>query len=250
MPPVALKPQRGHRFRRGSRALWPAAAISTLWLVVLSGWVPGIATAAAGSAGANGPHVPCRPAPGTTTIAHSARARIFSDARNGNDYACLYSNGRARLLSATEHWEYEMVRFSGRYVAFVATAEEANTYIGVMNLSSGNVLKFREGEEVSPIKPPPGECPSALPNCSVVCPRVDSFVLSSDGAVAWIAVNFPATGLTCGSGIAPVTEVRRYDRRGLRVVATGSGIQATSLRLSGRSLTFTEEGRTVFSTLL
>jgi hypothetical protein len=232
------------------RALRLAAAITAAWLAILAALAPGAAMATIASASRGAPHVPCRPARGTTTIAHSARARIFSDARTGNDYACLYSNGHARLLSTTEHWQYHMVRFAGSYVSFVADAELANTYIGVMNLSTGSVHKFHESQEVAPITPPPGECPSAVPNCKVLCPQVDAVVLSSDGGVAWIAVNFPATGITCGNGIAPVTEVRRYDRRGLQVIATGSGIQATSLRLSGRLLTFTEEGRTVSSTLL
>jgi hypothetical protein len=250
MPPSALNHKPQHPVRWDSLALRLAVALATTWLVVLAVWAPGIATAAVGSAGPSASHVPCRPARGTTTIAHSAHARIFSDARNGYDYACLFSNGHARMLSPTEHWEYQLVRFSGHYVAFLAVAEEANTYIGVVNLNTGSIRRFHESEEVAPIAPPPGECPSALPNCKVLCPQVDSFVLSSDGGVAWIAVNFPATGLTCGSAIGPVTEVRRYDRRGLEVIATGSGIQATSLRLSGRLLTFTEEGRTVSSTLL
>lgn len=203
---------------------------------------------------ASAAHVPCRPARGTTTIAHSRRARIFSDERTGDDYACLYRNGHARFLSTTEHWEYHRVHFSGRYVAFVAFAEGANANVGVMNLKTGRVRRFREYEEVAPIKPPPGECPSAVPNCSVVCPQVDSLVLKPDGAVAWIAVNFPAaspsTGASCGGQIAPVIEVRRHDRRGLKVIATGAGIVPSSLRLAGSTLSFSDDGRTVTSTLL
>jgi hypothetical protein len=188
------------------------------------------------------------------TIAHSTRARMFSDERTGDDYACLYSNGHARLLSTIEHWEYQLVRFSARYVAFVAFAEGANAYVGVMNLNTGHVRRFREYEEVAPIKPPPNECPSAVPNCSVVCPQVDSLVLKPDGAVAWIAVNFsapgPTTGASCGTQIAPVTEVRRHDQRGLDVIATGAGIVPSSLRLAGATLSFTDDERTVTSTLL
>jgi hypothetical protein len=228
----------------------PVVTLAAACLAVLSLGAPALATASSASASRGASRVPCRPAPGTTTIARSARARIFSDVRNGNDYACLYSNGHARLLSPAEHWEYRLVRFSGHYVAFLAVAEEANTYLGVMNLSTGSIRRFHEAEEAAPITPPAGECPSAVPNCKVLCPQVDSFVLAPDGAVGWIAVNFPATGLSCGNGIAPVTEVRRYDRRGLQVVATGSGIDASSLRLLGGVLTFTEEGRTVSATLL
>lgn len=220
------------------------------------------AVGAAGSGGGGSPvaqiasaatHVPCRPARGTKTIARSGQARIFSDARTGDDYACLYSNGHARFLSSTEHWEYRLVRFSGRYLAFVAFAESVNAYVGVTNLSTGRVRRFREYEEVAPIKPPPGECPSGVPNCSVVCPLIDSLVLKSDGAVAWTAVNFPAPsptrGASCGTQIAPVTEVRRHDQRGLDVIATGAGIVPGSLRLTGSTLSFTDDGRLATATL-
>lgn len=218
-----------------------------------------LATAAAAILAASAPasaasrRVPCRPKRGTTTIAHSAKARIFSDARTGNDYACLYSNGHPRFLSTTEHWEYEMVRFAGPYVAFVGIAEAANTEVGVMNMRTGRVRDFREDEEVAPVKLQPSQCPSAVPNCSAVCPQVDSLVLKSDGAVAWIAVNFPpptSSSGFCGNEVPPITEVRRHDRRGLRVIGTGSGIVASSLRLSGSTLTWRSEGATLSSNLL
>jgi hypothetical protein len=200
------------------------------------------------------PSVSCRPVRGTETLAKSAHARIFSDARTGDDYGCMYSSGRARFLSTTEHWEYHLVRFSGHYVAFVAFAEDSNAYVGVMNLSTGRVRRFREYDEVASIKPPKGECPSAIPDCSVVCPQVDSLVLKSDGAVAWIGVNFPAPsptrGASCSTNIAPVTEVRRYDRRGLKLVATGAAIVPSSLRLDGTKLSFIENGHEATSTLL
>lgn len=221
--------------------------------------MPVCAAAATPSAATTARHrrvnVPCRPARGTHTIAHSAHARIFSDARTGEDYACLYSNGHPRPLSTIEHWEYELARFAGPYVAFVGIAEAANSYIGVMNMRTGHIRKFHEDEEVAPVEEPPSECPSAVPHCAALCPTVDSLVLKGDGALAWIAVNFPApstpaSGPSCGGATAPVTEVRRYDRRGLDVVAAGSGIAPSSLRLSGSTLTFSDEGRTVSTTLL
>lgn len=246
--------------RLTSVALLPAAILATGGALLACSWAPTVAPAAARGGGYGAAQitsaageVPCRQARGTKTIAHSSRARIFSDERTGDDYACLYSNGRARYLSTTEHWEYKLVRFSGRYVAFVAFAEAANADVGVMNLSTGRVRRFREYEEVAPIKAPPDECPSAVPNCSVVCPQVDSLVLKPDGAVAWIAVNFPApspTDPSCGTQIAPVTEVRRHDQRGLDVIATGAGITPSSLRVAGTTLSFTDEGHTVTSTLL
>ncbi len=82
----------------------------------------------------------------------------------------------------------------------------------------------------------------------------DSLVLKSDGAVAWIAVNFPApspsTGVSCGNEIPPVTEVRRYDSRGLQVIGQGASIEPASLRLHGSTLTWVDEGMSDNATLL
>jgi len=199
------------------------------------------------------PRVPCRPAAGTKTLAHTAKARIFADEKTGYYYACLYKNGHPRVISTIEHWEYELIRFSGDYAAFVAFAEASNYYIGVMNMTNGHIRKFDDGEEVTPVKPPPSQCPSALPNCTVVCPVVYSLVLKPDGAAAWIAVDFPppspSTGLSCGNEIAPVTEVRRYDRRGLQVIGQGAGIEPKSLRLRGSTLSWVDEGMRVTASL-
>jgi hypothetical protein len=200
--------------------------------------------------------VRCRPGPGTRTIAHSQNARIFSDSRTGNDYACLYRNGHPRLLSTTEHWEYRMPRFSGNYVAFLALANGANAYIGAMNLTNGRLLKIQEQKQAAPVNPPPSECPSAVPRCTVTCPQVESLVLKPDGAVAWIAVNFPPPAKPgqvfrgCGSRFPTTTEVRTHDRGGLRVLGHGNGIVPTSLRLSRAKLEWIEDGRTVSTALL
>jgi hypothetical protein len=226
------------------------AACAAIALLALAG---ASVAASQGAARMAKTRVPCRPAAGTATVAHSARARIFTDAKTGNYYACLYKNGHPRLLSTIEHWEYEMPRFSGSYVAFVAFAESSNAYVGVLNMSTGRIRRFREDQEVAPIKLEPSQCPSAVPDCNAVCPQVDSLVLKSDGAVAWIAVNFPApspsTGVFCGNETPPVTEVRRYDSRGLRLVGKGAGIEPKSLRLHGSILTWMDEGSSVTATL-
>lgn len=231
-----------------------AIASAALTLAVMSGLVAGASAAISSSVGASARRVPCRAKRGTTTIAHSPRARIFSDAHTGNDYACLYSNGHPRYLSPTEHWEYEMVRFAGPYVAFVGIAEAANTEIGVMNMRTGDIHRFHEDEEVTPVSLPPSECPSAVPNCKAVCPVVGSLVLKRDGSLAWIAVDFPppsqGQGVFCGGEVPPTTEVRRDDRRGLQVIGSGSGIAPRSLRLSGSTLTWKNEGSTASSNLL
>jgi FtsP/CotA-like multicopper oxidase with cupredoxin domain len=73
-------------------------------------------------------------------------------------------------------------------------------------------------------------------------------VLKSDGAVAWIATNF--LGTFCISPPGPAIEVRRHDRRGLRVVASGTGIVPTSLHLSGSVLHWIDGGMARSATLL
>lgn len=171
--------------------------------------------------------VPCRPAPGTTTIAHSRYARLFEDAHTDAYYACLYSDGHARELSDNEHYEYALVRFAGPYVAFVQSIESAESDVGVVNLRTGHA-HYHE-ELVAPIE-------------ASVCPEVGSLVLSPDGAVAWIATNF--LGEVCGpEHPRPTIEVRLADRYGLHVLDSGLGIVSTSLRLSGSTIEWVDAGR-------
>lgn len=190
------------------------------------------AISVAGQASAQA-RIPCRPASGTTTIAHSTRARIFEDERDGNDYACLYSDGHAHYLSSSEHYEYRLVRFAGSYVAYVQNIEAVDDHVGVMNLRTGRLGNY---QEVRPIG-------------NAVCPQVDSLVLKSDGAVAWIATNFLAQGF-CENPPGPAIEVRRHDRRGLHVVDHGTGIVPTSLHLSGSMLRWVDAGHVRSATLL
>jgi hypothetical protein len=238
--------------RLAANALIATLALALPTLIPLQGATIAVAHPLGTRAAAR--RIPCRPAAGTTTIAHSTKARIFSDPKTGDDYACLYSNGHARFLSSTEHWEYPLARFAGDFVAFVAFAEGVNREIGVMNMRTGHVRDFGEAEEVAPIKLAPSECPSAVPNCSAVCQQVESLVLKSDGALAWIAVNFPPRsskpGVFCGNSFPPVTEVRRDDRHGLRVIGEGDGILPSSLRLTGSTLLWIDEGNTVAAALL
>ena len=177
--------------------------------------------------------IPCRPAAGTTTIAHSTRARIFEDERDGNDYACLYSDGHAHYLSSSEHYEYRLVRFAGSFVAYVQNINAVDDHVGVMDLRTGRVGNY---EEVRPIN-------------HAICPKVDSLVLKWDGVVAWIATNFAAEGF-CENPPGPAIEVRVHDRHRLRVVDSGTGIVPTSLHLSGSVLRWVDAGRVRSATLL
>ncbi len=184
-------------------------------------------------AGAASAHasVPCRPGPGTTTIAHSKHARIFSDERNGNDYACLYSNGHPRYLSTTEHFEYPLVRFAGPYVAYMPTIEAVPGNVSVLNMSTGRAHEYE----------------SAQPIEGATCAEVTSLALKGDGAVAWIATNFLSPN--CEPRPGATIEVRAHDRHGLRVLDTGTVIGLKSLRLSRSTVTWKDGGATRSATL-
>jgi hypothetical protein len=203
---------------------WCAGRLITLLICVMAIWLLAGASAQA--------RIPCRPAPGTRTVAHSAKARIFEYARDGNYYACLYSSGRPHFLSLGEHYFYRLVRFAGPYVAFVQNIEAEDDHIGVMNLRSGHLHNYQET--------PPIE--------NGICAEVNSLVLKRDGAVAWIATNFPE-GL-CGNPPGPIIEVHRHDSRGAAVLDQGAGIVPTSLHLAGSLLSWLDPGHTNSANLL
>lgn len=185
---------------------------------------------AAGPGAASG--ISCRPGSGTFTIAHSSSARIFS-ASNGNDYACLYSSGQVRYLSTTEHYQYRLVRFAGPYVAFVQNIAAGDDHVGVMNLSTGRLRNFRIASAVG----------------NSICPGVEALVLKADGAIAWIGTNFlPA--FACTNPPAPVIEVRRRDRRGLRILDSNGTIALHSLQLTGSTLKWVDAGQAKTASLL
>jgi hypothetical protein len=175
--------------------------------------------------------IPCRPGPGTRTIAHTAKARIFSDNRNGNDYACLYSNGHPRFLSTTEHFEYPLVRFAAPYVAYVPTIEAVPDDVKVMDMRTGHVRTY----------------PSVHPIENTICSRTESLALKRDGAVAWIATNFRASG--CEHPPTGTIEVRVHDKHGLRLLDSSLAIVPTSLQLSGSTLRWVDGGATRTATL-
>jgi hypothetical protein len=175
--------------------------------------------------------VPCRPGPGTTTIAHSKKARIFEDTRNENDYACLYSNGHPRLLSPSEHYGYPIVRFAGPYVAYVPTTEGSQGEVTVMNLRNGHKHSYQSEQPYEQVN---------------LCGEVVSLVLKSDGAVAWTARNF---GERCPHAPAATVEVRVHDRHGLRVLESDAAIVPSSLHLSHSTLSWLKGTETHTATL-
>jgi hypothetical protein len=165
--------------------------------------------------------IPCRPTAGSVTIARSPVARLFTGA-DGNDYACLYSVGRAFYLSSGEHYDYELVHFSGPYVAYVQIIEASADNVGEMDLRTGRLRTF---EIATPIQ-------------NSVCYAVGSLALKADGAIAWIGTNF--LGFACISPPGPEIEVRRRDRRGLRILDRGSRIVPSSLHLLKGVLSWTD----------
>jgi hypothetical protein len=165
--------------------------------------------------------VSCRPGGGSTTIARSPTARLFTGA-DGNDYACLYSVGRAFYLSGAEHYEYERVHFAGPYVAYVQNVEGGDEAVGEMDLRNGRLHTF---EIATPIE-------------NSVCYGVGSLALQADGGIAWIGTNFLA--FDCISPPGPEIEVRRHDRRGLRILDSGTAIVPGSLRLLRGVLSWTD----------
>jgi len=157
------------------------------------------------------------------TIAQNSAARLFTGA-DGNDYACLYSVGRAFYLSGAEHYEYQLVHFSGPYVAYVQNIEASDENVGEMDLRTGRVRTF---EIATPIQ-------------NSVCYGVGSLALKADGAIAWIGTNF--LGFACISPPGPEIEVRRHDRRGLSILDRGTRIVPGSLHLFKGILSWTDGG--------
>jgi hypothetical protein len=167
--------------------------------------------------------IPCHATANSVSIAQSSAARLFTGA-DGNDYACLYSVGRAFYLSGAEHYDYQLVRFSGPYVAYVQNIEASDDNVGEMDLRTGRLRTFE----------------IATPIHNSVCYGVGSLALKADGAIAWIGTNF--LGFACISPPGPEIEVRRHDRRGLSILDRGRRIAPTSLHLLRGVLSWTDGG--------
>jgi hypothetical protein len=172
----------------------------------------------------------CRPSADSSTIAQNSSARVFT-AADGNDYACLYSVGRAFYLSGSEHYDYRLVHFSGPYVAYVQNVAANDEDIGEMDLRTGHLHTFV----------------IATPIQNSVCYGVGSLALKADGAIAWIGTNF--VGFGCSNPPGPEIEVRRHDRRGLRILDSSTKIVPGSLHLLKGVLSWTDGAAKRKSTL-
>lgn len=216
-------------FGRGDRWLFAIAAACAA-AVVLGPPVGLAESSAAGSPAAarqglqaRVARIRCRPTSDSVTIAQGSAARLFTGA-DGNDYACLYSVGRAFYLSGAEHYDYQLVHFSGPYVAYVQNIEASDDNVGEMDLRNGRLRTF---EIATPIN-------------NSVCYGVGSLALKADGAIAWIGTNF--LGFACISPPGPEIEVRRHDCRGLSILDRGGRIVPGSLQLFKGVLSWTDGG--------
>jgi hypothetical protein len=109
-------------------------------------------------------------------------------------------------------------------------------YVDVRNLRTGRIL-HRVVTGGSKLTPDPGPYLTPEPGGYVgVGPAVD-LVVKSDGSVAWVAEIRGFDRMKRGY------EVHVLDRRGSRVLASGHGIAPSSLKLVGRFLHWTEEGK-------
>jgi hypothetical protein len=217
----------GERWASASAA---ACAVAIFLGAPLSIAEPNAMRAFSATPPAHATRIDCQPSADSYTIAQNRSARVFT-AADGNDYACLYSVGRAFYLSGSEHYEYRLIHFSGPYVAYVQNIEATDDNIGEMDLRSGRLRSFV----------------IATPIHNSVCYGVGSLALKADGGIAWIGTNF--LGTFCTNPPGPEIEVRRHDRRGLRIIDSSPRIKPGSLHLLKGVLSWNDGGLKRTSTL-
>jgi hypothetical protein len=150
---------------------------------------------------------------------------------HGQVYGCAFGYHRTHLLGASSRSIRED-RVSAIAVAGT-TAGYATTRYGVDTVSSAVVVRdLRTGRQLR-----------TLPASNVGLPEsvqiVESLVVKSDGAIAWISRTFSIIGR--GS---TQLEVQRADARGQAVLDSGRSIRSRSLRLRGSTLTWRDAAGT------
>jgi hypothetical protein len=161
------------------------------------------------------------------TLAANRLARVYTS--KGSTYGCANAVRRSYLLS---HGSFRPGRprigklaLAGTVVAYGETitgVDTAGAQVIVRRLDNGQTLR-----SLAAMSQPLG--PESFQS-------VDSIVVRSDGAVAWIAM---ARSIIRHS---TQTEVDRADRRGRATLDAGSGIDSASLRLTGSSLSWRHGG--------
>jgi hypothetical protein len=197
------------------RPLWPFGTVAVLAGLVLSVPAGGSAAAPHNSAGAV-----CGP-PAARTLAGNAVARVY--ASGGKAYGCArgtrsYELGMTGYSIGAPH--IEAVRVAGRIAAYGLRTSGVDTGYATMNvirLTTGKLLAQR-----------PATTRAGVEGFQ----SIDSLVIKSDGAVAWIA-----TARSIGMPTF-IRQLQRLDERGFRLLDFGPNVAAASLALHGSTLSW------------
>lgn len=167
------------------------------------------------------------------TLAASHQARVYVSGREV--FGCARGTGQSYKLGASARSLREArvgpVAVAGTDVGYGSTnfgVDTVNSQVVVRNLGDGRQVHA---------------APATTTSLPESFQTVDSIVVRSGGAVAWIA--------EVGSVIshAHEIEVQRVDARGPALLDSGSGIDTRSLRLHGSTLTWRDGSATRTATL-
>jgi hypothetical protein len=175
----------------------------------------------------------CIPKKGKTTVLLRTGNAVFFQRTErdrlgsfGVDYACLLSVGKRFRLGVDDVNLNEMIidrALAGRYVAYARYVYEdlgsAGTSLKVMDLRTGRVVGLAAVET-----------------------SLESLVLTRSGAIAW------SSQLTEGDDGEPeenpqLNKITKLDALGTMVLDCGPGVSVSSLRLSGRRITWQSNGQ-------
>jgi hypothetical protein len=185
---------------------------------------------AGGAATATG--VACGPR-AARTLAHDAVARVY--ASGGNAYGCVVGRGGKIRLGAVAlspgRAHVVAVHVAGRIAGYALLTFGVDTGVATVNvrrLTTGKIIVQR---------------PATTRVGVEAFQSVDSLVLKSDGAVAWIA--------TASSIGAPkfIRQVESFDGRAFRRLDSGPDVVASSLKLRGSRLSWRHGAFTRTATL-
>jgi hypothetical protein len=178
--------------------------------------------------------VPCGPA-SAHTLAIDSVARVYDS--GGTVYGCVRGASASRRLGSAQFCirsaRVAPVALAGETVAYGLETCGVDTGFGnvvVRRLSDGRQLRSLAAT-TNPLPPESYQ-------------RVDSLVVKTDGAVAWIGV--ASSIVRRGEGV----EVHRADKRGAAELDSGTAVDKGSLRLRGSTLTWSHAGAVRSATLL
>jgi hypothetical protein len=187
--------------------------------------------------------LPAKCAPSSHTLLADSQAQVYSTSKDIDGAislrACAYGQRRSFIVAACNYEERaamcadtSRVTLTGVLVA----AEDSFTpgtegrggeekgidewHVVVQSLRTGKML--HEVPTGAPLKPEPRY---------VGVGQIVALVLKSDGSVAWIAEDYERSSKLYGAG-APYFDVYATDKTGTRLLASGTGIDPSSLALS------------------